>query len=365
MIHIIFGPSGSGKTEFCKKIHELKQQGENISLHSKKTTRNKRGYDEDEIIALDGAQFDCWSKQQSAYVYERQDSSGANYRFGISKLEIASAIKNNESHFIICNDIKTALAIRHDFSFTKVRLLFLLYNAKPSTIKEQIEEKLLFEYEQEGKSISLCDKQKEIQYRYDRIKFLNNVFEKNKHEFDGIIFNQYAPASLQTDSLSKMKQQIINEMHFDEYRPSIKNNSVFVITPMGRINKKDYGIDYPNNPDYFNKTKAIIQTTCSSRGLHCLNFDTKSGADIIGEIHRQILEANYIIFDISANRPNCYYEYGLAKYLKKKVVLLCNDTTKSIKFDLSNLRYSKYTLETLAEVLNQELDKLDIDISKH
>ena len=360
MIHIVFGPSGSGKTEFCKKIRELKQQGENISLHSKKTTRDKRGYDEDEIETLNDVQFESWRKEQSAYVYERENSSGTKYRFGISKLDITKAINNKESHFIICNDIKIALAIRKDFSFTKVRLLFLLYNAKPITIKEQIEQKLLFEYKQEGKSISPSDKIREIQYRYKRITSLNRIFEDNKHEFDGVIFNQYAPASLKTDSLSKMKQQIINEVYFDEYPAFIKNNSVFVITPMGKINKKDYGNDYPNDPEYFNKTKAIINKTCSSRGLHCLNFDTKSGSDIIGEIHRQILEANYIIFDISANRPNCYYEYGLAKYLKKKVVILCNDTTKSIKFDLSNLRYAKYTLETLEEVLNKELDNFNI-----
>lgn len=352
MLYIVFGPSGSGKTELCKKIRELKDDGENVSIISKATTRKKKPYDGKEIQSFDKKSFEEWCQKNQAYVYECEKSNGYKYKFGISKKTISRNAEGNHC-FIICNDINTAKSIRNDFSAkTKVRIIYLFYNAKSETLKQQIAEKIT----QERKNSSVTDK--DIQDRFDRIQSLNNTFENYKHEFDGVIFNQYVPAGYINDSLNKLKKRIYNEIHIDDTPVSVKKDSVFVITPMGEATKETYGDVYADNKVYFITTQEIIKRVCKNHGLNCINLDSNSGENIIENIHSQISMAQYIICDISANRPNCYYEYGLAKSLDKKILaLMCNDMTTKIHFDIYTESRLNYTLDNLEQKLNEELDK--------
>lgn len=349
MIHVIFGPSGSGKTELCKILSSLHIVGEPVSLHKKRTTRAKRGYDEDEIESLTPEAFEKFVKDNNAYTYNREDS---DYLFAISKKDIMSAVQRDEEHFIICNDMETIKKIRADFLQTKLRLIYLFYNADERTIEDQIKEKLLEESE---KTLTERELNRQVASRFKRIAHLSHIFENNKTSFDGIIFNQYAPGAYRAEVMKDLKKQLYNEIHFSEPNYDVIEKSVFVITPMGRIKREDYGEDYPNDPDFFIKSIEIIKRVCEKNDLRCLNLDEISGQDILQAIHKNIACAQYIIFDLSGNRPNCYYEYGLAKFLNKKTIVICNEFTNTIKFDLSTIHRKTYTLETLENILTSEI----------
>ena len=85
--------------------------------------------------------------------------------------------------------------------------------------------------------------------------------------------------------------------------------------------------------------------------------DNSPTKDLIADIFQKIDECEIFIADITTNNPNVLYEYGYAKGLKKKIILIVDDAKKpKPKSDYHNdLRFSFRGNTDLRNVLKTQI----------
>lgn len=91
---------------------------------------------------------------------------------------------------------------------------------------------------------------------------------------------------------------------------------------------------------------SAIKDECKKQRLKAVRVDEKPGsALIIREIIELIEKAEYIIFDLSLERPNVYYELGYAHGAGNDGldIFLVANTSAKIHFDIVPLRIEKYS----------------------
>jgi len=88
-----------------------------------------------------------------------------------------------------------------------------------------------------------------------------------------------------------------------------------------------------------------IRTGCLQVGLRAVRVDEVNGAGIImRDVDRLMGEAEFLIFDLSRERPNVYYELGYAHGIgnsAQNILLLAREGTL-IHFDVAPLRIHFY-----------------------
>lgn len=83
-------------------------------------------------------------------------------------------------------------------------------------------------------------------------------------------------------------------------------------------------------------------------GLRCLRADELAHATkITDDIWTNIQQARFAIADLTGSNPNVFYEVGLCHAIRKPVILLIEEGSK-IPFDLSGIRYLKYSRSDLS-----------------
>jgi len=107
---------------------------------------------------------------------------------------------------------------------------------------------------------------------------------------------------------------------------------------------------------------AAIKDECSRLGLHAVRVDQNVGsAFIIREITELIERAEFIIFDLSRERPNVYYELGYAHGVGNEpldILLIAKEGT-TIHFDIAPLRVQFYhNTEHLRGILRTSLKEM-------
>ena len=99
----------------------------------------------------------------------------------------------------------------------------------------------------------------------------------------------------------------------------------------------------------------VIQQACQAYGLSVSRADENVGAAIIlREIVGNLLEAEFLIFDLSHERPNVYFELGYAFGVGNRAdnVLLIARENAQIHFDIGLLRVHRYrSPDHLREIL--------------
>ncbi|WP_052725530.1 hypothetical protein [Methanosarcina sp. Kolksee] len=129
---------------------------------------------------------------------------------------------------------------------------------------------------------------------------------------------------------------------------SFKQNLVFVAMPfLGEDVKEKY---------------SAIKDECSKLGLNARRVDENIGSGlIIKEITELIEEAEFIIFDLTQERPNVYYELGYAHGVGNEpldILLIAKEGTK-IHFDIAPMRIHFYrTTEHLRSIIASNLKEM-------
>ena len=120
------------------------------------------------------------------------------------------------------------------------------------------------------------------------------------------------------------------------------------------VDRDDYG-DYIEGlvfvgmafdvPSDISDIYQAIKRACSKIGLNAQRVDDiQDSGPIPVQILRAIEDAEFLIFDLTVERPNVYYELGYAHGVgnrSKEIVLLAKAGTK-IHFDVAQLRIIEY-----------------------
>lgn len=107
---------------------------------------------------------------------------------------------------------------------------------------------------------------------------------------------------------------------------------------------------------------SAIKDECSKLGLQVNRVDENVGSGfIIKEITELIEQAEFIIFDLTQERPNVYYELGYAHGVGNEpldILLIAKEGTK-IHFDIAPMRIQFYkTTEHLRSIVALSLKEM-------
>jgi len=126
-----------------------------------------------------------------------------------------------------------------------------------------------------------------------------------------------------------------------------ERNLVFVIMPFDKKMDKFY---------------EIMKVECKKLGLHTERADDGIGSGmIIRDVVDLIEKAEFIICDLTDEKPNVYYELGYAHGVGNEPdeILLIKYDNINTNFDISHLRIYKYSSpEELREIISKKLSNM-------
>ena len=107
---------------------------------------------------------------------------------------------------------------------------------------------------------------------------------------------------------------------------------------------------------------AAVQEECSRLNLRAARVDEEGGSGfVIRDVVRLIEEAEFLVCDLSHERPNVYYELGYAHGVGNEandILLLARAGTK-LHFDIAPLRVWYYDdIPNLREILARQLARM-------
>jgi len=107
---------------------------------------------------------------------------------------------------------------------------------------------------------------------------------------------------------------------------------------------------------------AAIKDECGKLGLHARRVDENVGSGLVlGEITKLIEDAEFIICDVTSERPNVYYELGYAHGVGNEsadILLIARQGTV-LHFDIAPLRVQYYrSTEHLRTILSTNLKRM-------
>lgn len=349
LVFLVFGASGSGKSTL---IRELESNVTNVSIHCKGTDRDARQYDGDEIkchAALFPEEYD--------YVYSQY-----GHKYGIQRKQLDDALSGGKHHFIICNDIKTIEDLKRDYGH-RVRVIFLRFDAPKDTLIAI----------QQARNIS----DDEVNLRVQKIHILNQVFLDRSELFDQVVINKFdAPPSQMLTQLTRIieaeqyssKSAERSEIHQGlsdiadtvlQIRKAVRRHA----EELGGKPQKDYLfilMTMQQDDPLLDDVLAAIKRAGVGIGLRAERVDDIA---FTGEITDKILGsircAEYIVADLTHERPNVYYELGYAHAFSKKAILTARKGTP-LHFDVQNFPVIFYASSVQLEArLTELLTKLE------
>lgn len=106
----------------------------------------------------------------------------------------------------------------------------------------------------------------------------------------------------------------------------------------------------------------IIEKECAKFNLVAKRVENLPGSiNITKEIHKNIEKSEFLIFDLTYNKPNIYYEigYAIAVGNGKNDLLIIAEKGTMIHFNIANLKVHYYeSLCELEEIINHNLQYL-------
>lgn len=93
----------------------------------------------------------------------------------------------------------------------------------------------------------------------------------------------------------------------------------------------------------FNDIYNEISGACSEAGLNCLRVDEiYNNKSIIDDVIGTIDRARIVICDLTGKNPNVLYETGIAHALGREVIIIAQDISNDVPFDLKHMRCIEY-----------------------
>ncbi len=335
---VVFGASGSGKSTL---MEALQKSGSQYSIHVKVTTRAPRQYD--------GVEIRCAEEDEvtrSDYVYQTY-----GYSYGIQRSQIDDAQKQGQHHFIVCNDISVIRALKRDYG-DLVRVVFHVFDAPRQAIETIQRERGIGD--------------DEIQLRLIKIDALIRTYSENYNLFDAVLVNHFGDSpdhlrgqmekilarfvtSAPSDRavLGELAERVLARLPKKDTASATQPNYAFVMMAMSTA-----------DPSIVDVHEAI-KRACGSIGIVAERGDD---SEFTGPITQKILGSirisEFVIADLTHERPNVYYEVGYADALGKSVILVAREGT-NVHFDLQGMKILYYpNLHHLEEKLKRVIGAL-------
>jgi len=184
---------------------------------------------------------------------------------------------------------------------------------------------------------------------------------------------------LELNAIRELQTDINDDSSRDaEDLETIKSQLTLLAAAITEINKKmeTGGIKYEGDPsvtdpqlvfiimpfddshiDTYDAIKRAIEKIDTK--LRAVRVDEQPGAiAITDEIHRAIRKAELVVCDLTAERPNVYYELGFAKGIGKRLICIAREGTQ-IHFDVYGLKILFFrSYRDLEERLSKEAKHL-------
>ena len=333
IIIVIFGASGSGKTTL---VEQMASAGNQYSIHKKSTDRPPRKYDDYEI------EYDRnFKADKFEYVYQTY-----GHRYGISLDQINEALGLGHFHFIICNDISTIKALKRDFG-TQAKVVFHYFDAPIEHIHEI----------QRTRQIP----DDEVQLRLAKTAVLYRQFVDDKDFFDATLINNQGEEPV---ALKERMEHLLIQLQENEASSGLIGRLSSVAAELEKKARPiESDIFQPNyafiimpirDGDHENEdVHQTIKRACKERGISAERVDEiQYTGQITEKIQGSIELAEFVIVDLTYERPNVYYELGYADAHGKPLILVAKHESK-VHFDIQgmNIRFYKgmHHLQTLID----------------
>lgn len=117
-------------------------------------------------------------------------------------------------------------------------------------------------------------------------------------------------------------------------------------------------------PFKLKSTWNVLQTCCDDLSLECNRVDLESGGGaIIDEIHKNIDDTEFLIFDLTDYNPNVMYELGYAIANENEqddiIIIKSKIAHEEIPFNIRHRRIEMYENEEhLQEIVMRSLSSL-------
>ena len=321
-IVLLFGASGSGKSTLFSELEAMSA----FDIHKKGSTRPERQYDGHEITHVDENVL----RSQYNYIYQRY-----GHFYGLQKCQFDTAIRDEKIHLAICNDISVIEKIKSDYQ-KFVTVIYLLYDAPRKVIEDIQREREITD--------------DEIRLRLEKIDALNNIFIEHSSLFDGVVINKYGFRP------KLMVNQLINILKGETNYNNLFDNEILSVISEIRQNtswlkkhilshnqnqtnnliQKDYLfiiMPIDNSEPLLEDILEAIKTVAKNLNLNAERIDDIPSGIISEKILSSIRIAEFVVADLTLERPNCYYEVGYAHALGKNTILIAKENT-TIHFDL-------------------------------
>lgn len=149
-------------------------------------------------------------------------------------------------------------------------------------------------------------------------------------------------------------------------------NHTFIDREFGRDNwnSQDNGefirglvsVSMPFKGEKWDEVYLTIRLECERLGLHAQRVDefVTSGV-VLRDIAKLIEDSEFLIFDLSGERQNVYYELGYAHGIgnEAKEILLIAEVDTKLHYDIAGLRVHFYSsIENLKSILIKGLEEM-------
>lgn len=310
---IIAGASGAGKSFLLQQMSEIDS---NIVPVKKLSTRSPREYEKKSGAEID-LLFDCTNEQikECKYKYRYENNS-----YGILKEDIENALDHNNIPFVIVRDCEEIIELKKDYKDALVLYLQagLSGDDLANILKKQGRDEI------------------DINTRDERSKKDHSQYVRYPELFDYTLVNYF-----ESDSLIEHFKSILR---IEKGKYSIIRKFIFVIMSFS-----------PKMKDTFEEMKFAAEAY--GNNLKIERIDDNLGDYVITEaILKKIHEAEFIICDLTEERPNVYFELGYARGIQKTVILTAKHGTK-IHFDVEGRKVVFYSsLTELKQKLKKEFN---------